>query len=100
MLIKTINRNNQLINLFNQPIMGSEKVKMGDKVYYMLVDKLTKVSRHSNNDSNVYHKKCMNCGVRKSVNYFYTNNGSNDGYNGRCKSCSDSIHNNYNNISK
>ena len=97
MLVKQITQNNKLINFLNKPIVGSEKIKMGDKTYYMIVDRNIKVSRHSKNDSNVYHKNCMNCGIRKSVNYFYTNNRSNDGYNGRCKSCSDSVHSNYKN---
>ena len=91
MLIKQINQNNQLINLFNKPIVGSEKIKMNGKVYFMMIDRLTKVKRHNNVESNVHTKKCMNCGVEKSVNYFYTDSSSMDNYHIRCKSCCDSI---------
>jgi len=95
MLVKQINQNNQLINLFNKPIVGSEKIKMNGKVYFMMIDRLTEVKRHKKIDSNIHTKKCMNCGVEKSVNYFYTNNSSNDNYSNRCKSCDDSVQRNY-----
>ena len=95
MLVKQINQNNQIINLFNKPIVGSEKVKISGKVYFMITDRLIEVKRHRKVNSNVYTKKCMNCGVEKSVKYFYTNNSSNDNYSNRCKSCDDSVHRNY-----
>ena len=91
MLVKQINQNNRLINLFNTPIVGSEKIKMGGKVYFMMIDNQTKVNRRKHYSSNVHHKKCMNCGVEKSVTYFYSRVESNDGYMNNCKSCCDSI---------
>ena len=84
-------KGNEIVRLFNNQINGSDIIKMNGKVYFMMIDRLTKVKRHTNVKSNIHTKKCMNCGVEKSVNYFYTDSSSMDNYHIRCKSCCDSI---------
>jgi|TARA_R110000796_G_scaffold234370_7_gene353046 hypothetical protein len=91
-LVKTIKNGNKMMNLFNTPILGSEKVKMGNSVFYMMVEDLSlKVNRHRTNDSIIPTKVCGNCGVKKSVDYFYSDSYSRDGYHLRCKCCNDKI---------
>ena len=91
-LVKTIKNGNKMMNLFNTPILGSEKVKMGNSVFYMMVEDLSlKVNRHRTNDSIIPTKACGNCGVKKSVDYFYSDSYSRDGYHLRCKCCNDKI---------
>ena len=98
MLVKTITQNSKKINLFNTPIVGSEKVKMGDKVYFMMVERVgLKVKRHKPNNSITKSKECGNCGLKKSVDYFSSNFSNNDGYNHICKSCMDVINLKYRN---
>ena len=97
MLVKTITQNNKKINLFNTPIVGSEKVKIGSNVFFMMTENINdKVNRHRQNDSIITSKVCGNCGVKKSVDYFYSDSYSNDGYHRRCKSCDDNINKTYN----
>jgi len=94
MLVKTITQNSKKINLFNTPIVGSEKVKMGDKVYFMMVEKVgLKVKRHKPNNSITKSKECG----KKSVDYFSSNFSNSDGYNHICKSCMDVINLKYRN---
>ena len=91
-LVKTIKNGNKMMNLFNTPILGSEKVKMGNSVFYMMVEDLSlKVNRHRTNDSIIPTKVCGNCGIKKSVDYLYSDSYSNDGYHLRCKCCNDKI---------
>jgi hypothetical protein len=91
MLVRTIKQNGKKINLFNTPIVGSEKIKIKGMVYYMIIDNMKTVNRHFEVDSNVNQKKCNNCKIEKSVKYFYTDSTSQDNYHNRCKSCNDSI---------
>ena len=95
-LVKTIKNGNKMVNLFNTPILGSEKVKMGNSTFYMMIEDLgIKVNRHRPNDSVITSKVCSNCGVKKSVDYFYSDSYSNDGYHIRCKCCDDRINKKY-----
>ena len=94
-LVKTIKKENQLVRLFNTPIIGSEKVTMNDKVFYMMIENLgIKVNRHRDNDSTITSKVCGNCKIKKSVDYFHSDSYSKDGFHLRCKSCNDSYKNN------
>ena len=96
MLIKTITQKNKTIQLFNKPIIGSEKIIMNNRVFYMMIEKTgLKINRHKPNNSIITSKVCGNCGIKKSVDYFSSNCGSNDGYNQRCKTCMDTINKKY-----
>ncbi len=95
-LIKTYKRENELVRLFNTPIVGSEKVTMNDKVFYMMIESLgVKVNRRKPVDSICNHKTCGNCGIKKSVDYFYSDSYSEDGYHVRCNSCDKTVNNSY-----
>jgi hypothetical protein len=95
-IYKQIKTNNKLTTLFTKPILGSEVVKINERVFYMMIEDLgIKVNRRKENDSIINTKKCNNCGVEKSVDYFYTDNHSEDGYHIRCKSCDDRINKKY-----
>ena len=91
-LVKTFKRENELVRLFNTPIVGSEKITMNDRVFYMMIEKYgIKVKRHKPNDSIVTTKVCGNCGIRKHTDYFSSSCGTNDGFNHKCKTCMDSM---------
>ena len=72
-LVKTIDKGDEIVKLFNHPLLGGEKVVMGDKTYWMMVEKKEyKVKRHKSDDyvPNTTKKICGNLCVRKVLMSF------------------------------
>ena len=93
-LVKTIDKGDEIVKLFNHPLLGGEKVVMGDKTYWMMVEKKTyKVKRHKSDDyvPNTTKKICGNCMCEKSVDEFPKDSYSSDGYHLRCMECNRTI---------
>jgi hypothetical protein len=93
-LIKTINRENEIVKLYNQPLEGGVSVRMNDKQYWMVTIKKdfinTKIKRRINVKGNysVSSKCCKNCKETKMTEYnFYSSTYSSDGYQSVCKQC-------------
>lgn len=81
--------NNKTYNYYSTQIMGSEKVKVNGKHYFLLVNSNKTVNRweSTNIDSNISTKQCKNCGCKKSTNSFYINSSSIDGFSNNCRDC-------------
>ncbi|NVK75887.1 MAG: hypothetical protein HWE24_20625 [Oceanospirillaceae bacterium] len=93
-LIKTINRENEIVNFYNQPINGGESIIMGGRQYWMVrINKdfsNSEINRRKEvrGNYNVSIKCCKNCNSTMSVkNNFYTSTYSKDGYQSICKHC-------------
>ena len=93
-LVKTIDKGDELVKLFDHPLLGGEKITMNGKTYWMMIEKKdVKVKRHKSDslESSVKRKTCGNCQVEKSVDEFPKDSYSNDGYHIRCMECNKTI---------
>ena len=93
-LVKTINKGDKVIKLFSHQLLGGEKVSIGGKTYWMMVEKKkVEVKRHNEDGfvSNIKNKVCGNCKVEKSVNEFPKDSYSSDGFHIRCMECNKTI---------
>ena len=93
-LVKTIDKGDEVVKLFNHQLLGGEKVTIDGKTYWMMVEKKsTKVKRHNEEGyvSNTKTKVCGNCEVEKSVDEFPKDSYSSDGYHIRCMECNKTI---------
>ena len=81
--------NNKTFNYYSTQIMGSEKVKMNGRVYWLLVNSNKSVNRWNNDtvDSVMKTKQCKNCGCKKSTKSFYKNSSKIDGLSDKCRDC-------------
>ena len=93
-LIKTVKTDKEEIKFFSTPIMGSEKVTMNGKVYYIMKTPLKFLEKEINrkDDDSVdvveyREKKCTNCGISKKLKDFYRDSSKVEGYSNRCKEC-------------
>ena len=101
-LIKTINKENEVVKLYNQPLEGCVSVRMNDRQYWMVTIKKdfinSKINRRKEVVGNykVSTKCCRNCKETKSTKYnFYTSTYSSDGYQSICKQCVRESHKQY-----
>ena len=92
--VKTITTKTHTINLFNQPIKGSESITMSGRQYWMVkinnefVNSTINRRKVVNGNFNMSHKCCGSCGETKSTkDNFYTDSYSSNGYSHWCKSC-------------
>ena len=81
--------NNKTYNYYSTQIMGSEKVKVNGRHYFLLVNSHQSVNRWNNEESKSVFKskECKNCGCKKSIDSFYKNNNNIDGYSDKCRDC-------------
>lgn len=88
-IIFTHKTNNKTFNYYSTQIMGSEKVKMNGRHYFLLVNSNKKVNRWNGEetDSVMKSKQCNNCGCKKSTDSFYKSGNSVDGYSKNCRDC-------------
>jgi len=93
-LIKTINKPNEIVKLYNQPLDGGVSVRMNDRQYWMVTIKKdfinSKINRRKEVVGNykVTTKCCKNCKETKMTEYnFYTSTYNSDGYQSICKQC-------------
>ena len=88
-LIKTINRQNEVVKLYNQPLNGGESITMNGRQYWMIKEykNLTDNKTLGFGKSSIRQKQCGNCSKTNSVSQFYTDSYSKDGFTHWCKSC-------------
>lgn len=93
-LIKTVKTDKEEIKFFSTNILGSEKVVMNGKVYYIMKTPLTfndkEINRKNDDGVDVHEfrsKKCTNCGIEKKTKDFYRDSSKSIGYSNRCKQC-------------
>lgn len=81
--------NNKTYNYYSTQIMGSEKVRVNGKHYFLLINSNREVNRweSTKTDSNISTKVCKNCGCKKSTKSFYINSNNMDGYSNHCRDC-------------
>ena len=101
-LIKTINRQNEVVKLYNQPLDGGESITMNGIQYWMVTIKKDFINSKINRRKEVVGnyktstKCCKNCKETKSTEYnFYTSTYSKDGYQSICKQCVRVTHKQY-----
>lgn len=101
-LIKTINKENEIVKLYNQPLDGGISVKINGRQYWMITIKKdfinSKINRRKEVVGNykVSTKCCSNCKETKSTEFnFYTSTYSKDGYQSICKQCVRESHKQY-----
>lgn len=97
-LIKTINRENEIVKFYNQPLNGGESIIMGGRQYWMIREfkNLKENKLGGFGKSNIREKQCGNCNTNQSVQHFYNDSYSKDGYSHWCKSCCKTYHKNHN----
>lgn len=88
-LIKTINKQNEVVKLYNQPLNGGESITMNGRQYWMIKEykNLTDNKTLGFGKSSIRQKQCGNCSKINSVSQFYTDSYSKDGFTHWCKSC-------------
>lgn len=101
-LIKTVNRENEIVKFYNQPLEGGESITMNGRQYWMVRIKKdfinSKINRRKEVRGNykVSTKCCRNCKETKLTEYnFYTSTTNSDGYQHICKQCVREIHKQY-----
>ena len=101
-LIKTINKENEIIKFYNQPLNGGESIIWNGSQYWMVRIKKdfinSKIKRRKEVKGNykVSSKWCKNCNETKLTEYnFYTSTYSSDGYQSVCKQCVRETHKQY-----
>jgi len=101
-LIKTINKENEIIKFYNQPLNGGESIIWNGKQYWMVTIKKdfinSKIKRRKEVRGNykVSSKCCRNCNETKLTEYnFYTSTYNSDGYQSICKQCVRESHKQY-----
>ena len=91
-LIKEIKGKEEIRRFYQFPLMGSEKVEMNGKSYYMIIQKLDEYGKPIQHKvkypkTNIREKQCGNCGKTVGVDYFYTDSYNSSGYSHWCKVC-------------
>ena len=97
-LIKTINRENEIIKFYNQPVNGGESIIWNGRQYWMIREykNLKLNTKYGFGKSSIKNKKCGNCSKNQSVTHFYNDSYSKDGYSHWCKSCCKEYNKEYN----
>ncbi|MDC0001197.1 hypothetical protein OAD81_02970 [Flavobacteriaceae bacterium] len=96
-LIKTINKPNEIVKLYNQPLNGGESITMSGRQYWMIREykNLNLNTQYGFYKSSIKTKQCGNCGKHNSVTHFHNDSYSKDGYTHWCKSCVKEYSRNY-----
>ena len=93
-LFKTVKTETEILKFFTEPILGSEKVMLGDKIYYLMKEKIKfnkkDITRKDSDDVDVFNlrkKLCTNCKTEKPITDFYRDSSTKLGFSNRCKQC-------------
>ena len=88
-LIKTINRENEIVKFYNQPLNGVVTIIWNGRQYWMIKEykNLNDNKTQGFGKSSIRQKQCGNCSKTNSVTQFYNDSYSKDGLSHWCKSC-------------